>query len=104
METSFNCTDREKGYISSDERKWVNKVRKLKEQHPDEVRVIREPEQNDGCIYAEIPVSWFAIRPPVKRVLTDEQRQEMSERMKSMKRTSSETRYGIEKNNPITPV
>ena len=86
METSFNCTDREKGYISSDERKWVNKVRKLKEQHPDEVRILREPEQNDGCIYAEIPVSWFSIRPPVKRVLTDEQRQEMSDRMKRISR------------------
>ena len=86
METSFNCTDRDKGYISSDERKHINKIRKLNEQHPDEVRIIREPEQNDGCIYAEIPVSWFSIRPPVKRVLTDEQRQEMSDRMKRIGR------------------
>lgn len=91
METSFSCTDRDKGYISSDERKIVNKVRKLKEKYPEEVRIIREPEQNDGCIYAEIPSKWFRIQPPVKRVLTDEQKQEMSERMKHIKRASSGT-------------
>lgn len=104
METSFNCTDRDKGYISSDERKHINKIRKLKEKYPDDVRIIREPEQNDGCIYAEIPVSWFSIRPPVKRVLTDEQRQEMSERMKSIKRTSPEPRLISTIKYPKTPV
>lgn len=92
METSFSCTDRDKGYISSDERKFINKVRKLKEKYPDEVRIIREPEQNDGCIYAEIPSKWFSIRPPVKRVLTDEQKQEMSDRMKRIQRELSGTR------------
>ena len=83
METCFNyCGD--KGFFSSDERKFVNKVRKLKEQYPDKVRIIAEPENNDGCIYAELPREWLRIAPPVKRVLTDEQRQFYSEQMKKL--------------------
>ena len=83
METCFNyCGD--KGYMSSDERKWIGRIRRLKEQHPDEVRIITEPEDNDGCIYAELPKEWLQVRPPKKMNYTDEQRQEMSDRMKQM--------------------
>ena len=81
METCFNYTEREHGFFSSDERKFINKVHKLKEQYPDEVRIIAEPEENDGCIYCELPTAWFTIRVPKKRVLTDEQRAELSERL-----------------------
>lgn len=85
METCFNyCGD--KGFFSSDERKFVNKVRKLKEQYPDKVRIIAEPEDNDGCIYAELPREWLRIAPPVKRVLTDEQKQKCAERLKGVNR------------------
>ena len=56
METCFNCTDREIGYFSSDERRFITKVRRLKAKYPDQVRIIREPEDNDGCIYCSIPV------------------------------------------------
>lgn len=86
METCFDYTERGTGYFSSDERKYVIKIRKLKEQYPDKVRIIAEPENNDGCIYAEIPVSWFHIRVPKKLNLTEEQRQELSERMKRTRR------------------
>ena len=80
METCFNyCGD--KGYLSSDERKWVGRVRRLKEKYLDEVRIIAEPENNDGCIYAELPKEWLQVRPPVKRNLTDEQRQEIADRL-----------------------
>ena len=92
METCFNYTEKEHGYFSSDERKFIAKVRKLKEQYPDKVRIIKEPEDNDGCIYCELPVEWFTIRVPVKRVLTDEQRAELSDRMKRMRSVSSETK------------
>ena len=71
METSFNYTDKERGYFSSDERKHINRVLKLKEKYPDAVRIIRQPEENDGCIYAELPSSWLKVSPPVKRELTE---------------------------------
>ena len=82
METCFNYTDKEHGFFSSDERKFITKVRKLKEKYPEQVHVIAEPENNDGCIYCELPTEWFRIQPPVKRILTDEQRKKMSERMR----------------------
>ena len=87
METCFNYTEKDHGFFSSDERKFINKVHKLKEQYPDEVRIITEPEENDGCIYCTMPIQWFTIRVPKKRVLTDEQRAELSERLnRSLKR------------------
>ena len=82
METCFNYTNTETAYFSSDERRYVNKVRKLKEQYPEQVRIIAEPEENNGCIYCELPSRWFTIRVPKKVDLTDEQKQERSERMR----------------------
>ena len=87
METCFDYCSREHGYFSSDERKFITKVRKLKEKYPDRVRIIKEPEDNDGCIYCELPVEWFSIRPPKKLNLTDEQKQVLAERIRSVKRT-----------------
>lgn len=89
METCYDCTDREVGYFSSDEKRFINKVRKLKEKYPEQVKIIAEPENNDGCIYCTLPVEWFTIRVPVKRVLTDEQREELSTRMKNLRRNDS---------------
>ena len=82
METCFNYTNKERAFFSSDERKFITKVRKLKEKYPDEVRIITEPEDNDGCIYCELPTRWFTIRVPKRMNLTDEQREELSVRMK----------------------
>lgn len=84
METSFNYCG-EKGFFSSDERKFINRVRRLKEKYPEQVRVIAEPENNNGCIYAELPREWLRIQPPKKVELTDEKRKELSDRMKRLK-------------------
>ena len=80
METCFNYCG-EKGFFSSDERKFITKVRKLHEQYPEKVRIIAEPEDNDGCIYAELPKEWFRIQVPKKMNLTDEQKQKIAERL-----------------------
>ena len=81
METCFNyCGD--KGFFSSDERRFITRVRRLQEKYPERVRIIKEPEDNDGCIYAELPKEWFRIQPPIKRNLSDEQRQEIADRLK----------------------
>lgn len=84
METCFNYTTRDKAFFSSDERKFITKVRKLKKKYPDKVRIIREPEDNDGCIYCELPVEWFTVRVPKQMNYTDEQREKMSERMRQI--------------------
>lgn len=88
METSFNYADKERGFFSSDERKFINKVRKLKEQYPDQVRIIAEPEDNDGCIYCELPSEWLKIVP--KRVLTEEHKQKLLANGKPFQRKSFE--------------
>ena len=86
METCFNYCNKEHGFFSSDERKFISKVHRLKEQYPEEVRIIAEPYENDGCIYCELPVEWFCIRVPRKMDLTEEQREELRVRMKNIHR------------------
>ena len=81
METCFNYTEKEHGFFSSDERRYITKIHKLAEKYPEQVRIIAEPENNDGCIYAELPTSWLRIQPPVKRNLTDEQREQIAQRL-----------------------
>ncbi len=73
METCFNYVDKDRAFFSSDERRYINKVRNLQKKYPDKVRIIREPEDNDGCIYCELPVSWFKLYP--KREMSDEQKE-----------------------------
>lgn len=80
METCFNYCDKDRAFFSSDERRWINRIRMLKEKYPDMVQVIAEPEDNDGCIYASIPIEWMKIQP--KRAYTDEQKAEMVERLR----------------------
>ena len=97
METCFNYCDKEHGYFSSDERRYITKIHKLAEKYPEQVRIIAEPENNDGCIYAELPTSWLKIQPPRKLDLTDEQREELSVRMAKMREHSQKRILSIEK-------
>ena len=81
METCFNYCSADKAYFSSDERRWINRIHRMAQEHPEEVRIIAEPEENDGCIYCELPVRCLRIIFPQKRVLTDEQRQVAADRL-----------------------
>lgn len=80
METVITYTD-ETAYISTDERKTINRLRKLTADHPEQVRVIAEPENNDGCLYMAVPSKWVRISPPRKLELTDEERAEIGNRL-----------------------
>lgn len=82
METCINYTD-ERAFVSSDERKMINRVLKLKQQYPDEVIILQMPENNDGCIYAVVRAKWVRIQPPKKVALTDEDRRKLAERFKN---------------------
>lgn len=85
MDTTFSYTEKDRGFFSSDELKWINRIRKLKEQYPDRVRIIRQPEDNDGCIYCQLPSEWLKVQPKLVRNMTDEQRAAASARMKELR-------------------
>lgn len=68
----------------SDEPKWVNRIRQLA---ADDAEVQIVSDDGDGVL-AHCPVSWFKPpKPPIKRNMTDEQRQAAVERMKNMRST-----------------
>ena len=69
----------------SGERKWANKILKLKAQYPEEVDIITPPEQNGGVVLAHIPKSWLKISPPRKVNYTDEQKAEIAKRLQKAK-------------------
>lgn len=72
--------------FDSNETKWINKILKLKDQYPDEVKIICMPEDNDGSLCAHIPKSWLKVNPPKKMNLTEEQKALRAERMRSLKK------------------
>lgn len=66
----------------SDDHKWVNCIRQLAADNAD-VQIVSD--DGDGVL-AHCPVSWFKPpKPPIKRNMTDEQRQAAAERMKNMR-------------------
>ena len=85
METSCSYTGGE-AWMSSDERKWITKIKELAEKYPDDVEIRRMPENNDGCIYAKIPSSWLKIQPKFHRNLSDEQRVALADRARKMRK------------------
>lgn len=71
--------------FSSSERKWINKILKYAESHPNDVRISCYPEDNFGELVAYIPKNWLKISPPRTVNYTEEQRAAMAERMKNIK-------------------
>lgn len=87
METCFNYCyfkpeDKGAALFSSDEKRWINRIRKLIEKYPDQITVLAEPETNDGCIYVKLPSSWLKVQPLAKREYTEEERREIGERLR----------------------
>lgn len=62
-------------------RKYINRIKKYKESHPDDVDFV---ENSDGSICGHVPLKWLKISPPRKVELTDEQKAERSERMRKL--------------------
>ena len=81
METAASYIDKEM-FVSTDEMKWKNRIEQWAKEYPDECKITVRPENNDGCMCAKMPASWFRMRPPIKRNLTDEQREAMGERLR----------------------
>lgn len=62
-------------------RKYINRIKKYKESHPDDVDFV---ENSGGSICGHVPLKWLKISPPRKVELTDEQKAERSERMRKV--------------------
>lgn len=77
-------TDEKHGTFCSSEDKWIRKIRKWKEEYPEQVTITHEPVDPEDCLIAHLPKGWFAVRPPKKMKLTEEQKRQASERMKAM--------------------
>lgn len=73
----------------SSESKYINMIHKLVEEYPEQVEIRSEDESG---IVAHVPVSWFrAPKPPIKRQMSDEQRQMAAERLKKAREVKNAT-------------
>ena len=87
-ETTIQAMADEKTFtIYSSESKWIKKIKKLSENHPEEVIIKRidydEQDKNkEYSITAEISKRYLKINPPRKNNLTEEQRTQLAERLK----------------------
>ena len=65
--------------VYSCERKYCNELKRLKEKYPDDITLV---EYEDGGIIAHVPSNWFRmVKPPAKREMTDEQKEQLRTRM-----------------------
>jgi len=76
METCIEYCEPGWAWMSTDERRWINKLRKLAHERPDECIILKQPEENDGFIYAKFPQKWVRVNPPKVVNMTDEQKAE----------------------------
>ena len=58
-------------------------ITRLNARYPNEVEIMAT--NQDGSIFAHVPVDYVVIRKPKQMNYTDEQRAELSERMKKMR-------------------
>lgn len=86
METCLNYTDTREMFFSSTERRWINKIRKLHDAHPDEVVILAQPETNYGCIYAKLPAEYLKIAPPRHLKMPDEHRLKSAEKLRNWRK------------------
>lgn len=98
METALNYTDKTL-FFSSNEQKWIFRIRRLAEQNPADVTVMKQPEQNGGYIYAKMPASYLKLSPKMHRELTEEQRQAASERMRILVDKQNAARQNVSERN-----
>ena len=74
--------------ITFSQPKYINKIRKLAEKFPDEVKIKAE---NKDCIVAHIPVSFIKINNPPKRTYSEEERAVMAERLRGYKNVNQKS-------------
>lgn len=88
-ETVMGYTDQDKfASFCSAEQKWITKILRYKEEHPDEVSIVKLPKENNGYILAYIPKSWFKMSPKRKMNYSDEYRAKLADMLRANKAKS----------------
>lgn len=80
-------TNGTKATLTFSQGRYKSVIRKLSEKHPDDCQIIADNE--DGSICAHVPVAWIRISPP--KQYTEEQRQQMGERMRQNRSENTAT-------------
>lgn len=85
-ETAYDWTTRDsRGYFSTNIKREILRMTNYADARPDEVAILKESETNGGYLVALVPKTWFSVKPPRKRNLSDEQRAIISKRMLEMR-------------------
>jgi len=71
--------DEAKITLTLSSKRFINKVKKICLEHPEDTKLI---ENDDGTIYAELPIGCLKISYPRKIELTEEQKKELAKRLK----------------------
>lgn len=81
-ETTYDHVSGEKYCTATAAEYWSkNMFNKLKDKYPDDITIVATNE--DGSMVVKFPYSWLPrVRPKYKKNLTEEQRSELSNRMK----------------------
>ena len=66
--------------VSFTSQKYINKIKKLYKKSPDAFEVFEI--NDDGSLYARIPLSWLKISMPRTKEMTEEQRESAAERFR----------------------
>lgn len=69
------------------QKKWINKMTKYSESHPDEVDIVINP---DGSAFGHVPVDWIKISPKRTRTMTEEEKAVARERLQKARQKSEE--------------
>lgn len=92
-ETTTNAMADEKTFtFYSSESKWINKIKKLAQEYPDDVKINRidydEIDKNkEYSIEANISKKFLKINPPRKSNMTDEQKAALAARLRKSRNT-----------------
>ena len=82
MEAAINYTNVDNcAYFSSNEKRWINRIIRLKKTHPELVDIQQMPQSNGGYIMAGVPKEWFKLTPPKKSTMSEKRKNEAKERL-----------------------
>lgn len=92
METCINYCEPGYAYMSTDERRWITHLKKLAKDRPEEMIIIKYPEENNGVLYCKFPQKWARVSPPRQVVISDEKRADLLQNIELARETKARKR------------
>lgn len=77
----------ETALVTFSQGRYISRVKALAEQFPEDVQILKLPEDNHGYLLARLPVRYIKIRPPMQ--MSQEQRDALAERARANFRSHS---------------